>query len=420
MNSLNPVNERSNLKPLLVWLSCLHLNPPISTLHLQSGVDVFLSTPADSVPVPFKVIISESTSENLLLRSFFQANAANRPLVGRYQYRYQVLPLHTEGISRCLFTTKLAQINGILDHVNDWTSPQFQVHGVTNMPLKYQDHYFSPRFLVCEHIFSREEFEGQFVAVLGLHFLNHTFIRAKLTSGGWSFQLPAFPRFCTNELMVYVDGLFLEDENGIDSSNPRPRGGYGIHFPSLPPGWDVCSGLAKNKKYTKKTLDLGVIMRALQLIRMRSIQCGKVNVVTHSDYAVKAFNERVVHCQDQRQLTSNDHLFVHPLVVNALKLEISLLQKVNIAVEVSQGTPASNGKARTLSMLGAQLQNSPPTTSRHCFRLSGPNSRDSRMVLGRSAMIESHPVAQGTPDGLYFGKLPPIGNESWPQQYNSI
>ncbi len=65
--------------------------------------------------------------------------------------------------------------------LNDQTAPQSKVHGISNLPFMHQGHFFSPDFLICDHIFCRQEYETQFVAVLSLYFLLEYFIRTQFS-----------------------------------------------------------------------------------------------------------------------------------------------------------------------------------------------------------------------------------------------
>ncbi|CAD6593211.1 MAG: hypothetical protein ASARMPREDX12_006938 [Alectoria sarmentosa] len=63
--------------------------------------------------------------------------------------------------------------------LDDQTVPPFKADGVTRIPFTHQGHFFSPEFFICDHIFCRQEFELQFVAVLGLDYQKASLSREK-------------------------------------------------------------------------------------------------------------------------------------------------------------------------------------------------------------------------------------------------
>ena len=82
-------NGSTQFQPLSVLLSALHLPPPISALHNLSGIEVSLPISDIASPTRFKAIVSECTSHNLLLKSFYDANICGKIIDGTEYALYQ-------------------------------------------------------------------------------------------------------------------------------------------------------------------------------------------------------------------------------------------------------------------------------------------------------------------------------------------
>lgn len=144
--------------------------------------------------------------------------------------------LADNGISRCAFTSTFGMMQG-QSWLNDQTAPQFKVDGLSRVPFMHQGYFFSPEFLICDHIFCRQEYETQFVAVLSLDFLPEYFIRAQFHEKGWMIQLPPPPPVQISELLVFTDGCCLSNGKAAQNHEAKPvRGGYGIHFATVANG----------------------------------------------------------------------------------------------------------------------------------------------------------------------------------------
>ena len=418
----------TKLQPLLVTLSALHLPPPISALHRLAGTEASLPKSQTNAPINFKAIVSESTDRSLLLKSFYDSNVRGKVFD---RSKYVLSSLADYGTSRCAFTTTFGMMTG-QPPLNDKTAPQFKVDGVSIVPFLHQDYFFSPTFLICDHIFCRQEYETQFVAVLGLDFLAEYFIRAQSNGNGWRIQLPPHPPTQISELPIYTDGCCLS--NGVAAGDPgaKPaRGGYGIHFPTLPNGWDMYGALASNDNHTNQKAELTAVVRALQLVRRRNISCAKISIFTDSKYAVQGLNDWI-----PRLWRSNDYLNVkgHP-VVNAdlfksLDEEVSLSRKRDVPVTLNHVPREQNKKADALSKLGAgsgvpSMKMGIPTKgsseqpeteatgnsgkgSNNGAKagMNGNNEQDGRpkVLLGKDLFEDMKPLVQWTPDGIYWAK----------------
>ena len=136
-----------------------------------------------------QAIVSDCTNKNLLLKSFYDAKVRGKVFD---RTKCVLSTLADNGISRCAFTSTFGMMQG-QSWLNDQTAPQFKVDGLSRVPFMHQGYFFSPGFLICNHIFCRQEYETQFVAILSLDFLWEYFIRAQFHKKGWMIQLPPPP-----------------------------------------------------------------------------------------------------------------------------------------------------------------------------------------------------------------------------------
>ena len=423
-------------QPLSVILSALHLPPPISALHNLSGIEVSFPKSETGAPTTFKAIVSESTTRNLLLKSFYDYNVRGKTF---NKTEYVLSSLADQGISRCAFTTTFGMVAG-QPSLNDQTAPQFQVDGVSYVPFMHQGYFFSPAFLICDHIFCRREYETQFVAVLSLDFLREYFIRAQYHEKGLSIQLPPHPPTQIGELPIYTDGCCLS--NGLAAADPKAkpaRGGYGIHFPTLPSGWDMYGALASSDSHTNQKAELTAVIRALQLVRLRKLNCENISIFTDSKYAEQALNDWIPNLwrfNDYR--TTKNRIVVNADLFRSLDEEVSLSIKRGIPVTLSHIPREQNKKADALSKLGA-ASDEPSVAVRVSNKGSSKETKveatgergkggkkgaeaesssgllqDCRpdLLLGKDLFKKMKPLVQWTPDGVYWAKVQSTGEPS--------
>ena len=418
----------TQLQPLSVMLSALHLPPPISALHNLSGIEVFLPKSDTASSIRFKAIVSETTSHSLLLKSFYDANICGKV----FNRAENVLsPLPTFGISRCAFTTPFSMMIGE-SRLNDQFAPQFDVDGVSDVPFTHQGFSFSPQFLVCDHIFCRQEYEFQFVAVLGLHFLGEYFIRAQSRGKGWMIQLPPPCPDQISELPIFTDGCCLNNGNAAQDPEAKPAlGGYGIHFPTLPDGWDMYGALASGGPHTNQKAELTAVIRALQIVRLRNVPCDKISIFTDSKYAVQGLNDWIPNIwRSNGYLTAKKRPVVNADLFRSLDEEVSLSIKNGVPVTLKHIAREQNRKADALSKSGAAstvpsitLSNPDKGTNRgggdgttekgeQDGNGGGPlkekdsNGEDDRpgLIFGKNLFEMTKPLVQWTPDGFYWVK----------------
>ena len=418
----------TKLQPLLVTLSALHLPPPISALHRLAGTEASLPKSQTSAPVKFKAIVSESTDRSLLLKSFYDSHVRGKVFD---RTNYVLTSLADYGTSRCAFTTTFGMMTG-QPSLNDKTAPQFKVDGVSFVPFLHQGYFFSPAFLICDHIFCRQEYETQFVAVLGLDFLAEYFIRAQSVGNGWRIELPPHPNTQVSELPIYTDGCCLS--NGVaagDREGKPARGGYGIHFPTLPNGWDMYGALASSDSHTNQKAELTAVIRALQLVRRRNISCARINIFTDSNYAVQGLNDWIPRLwRSNGYRNAKGRPVVNADLFKSLDEEVSLSLKRDVPVTLSHVPREQNRKADALSKLGAgsdvpsiKLSNPNKGSSEQPeieatgnpgkgsskgakVGMNGNNEQDGRpeILLGKDLFEHMKPLVQWSPDGVYWAK----------------
>ena len=420
----------TQLQPLLVTLSALHLPPPTSALHYLSGIELFLPNSDTAPPIRFKAIITECTSHSLLLKSFYEANICGKAFNGT---EIRLSPMATLGISHCAFTTRFSMMTG-----NDQMAPQFDVEGVSRISFAHQGYFFRPSFMICDHIFCRQEYETQFVAVLGLDFLREYFIRAQPSEKGWMIQLPPPSLVKISELLVFTSGCCLHDgKAAYDPEAPSALGGYGIHFPTLPNGWDMYGPLASDEPHTNQNAELIAVIRALQIVRLRKIPCEKISIFSDAKYAVDGLNDGIPNLRlSNGYPTAGKRVFVNVDIFRSFDEEVSLSTENGVPMTLNHVPREQNRKAFTLSKRGAASSRPSMTLSylhkgtskgggnearanpeKHGQdgrppKAGSGNGKDGRLelILGEKKFDRTRPLVQWSPDGDYLVEWQP--NES--------
>ena len=411
-------------QPFPVTLSALHLPPGLSTLHTLSGVEVSLPKSEKSDPINFKAIVTESTNVNMLLKSFYDSNVRGKAFDGT---AYVLSTLAEQGISRCAFTTSFGILKG-LPPLNDRTVPQFKVDGLSQVPFTYQGYFFSPPFLICDHIFSRQEFESQFVAVLSLDFLREYFIQAQYHKTGWEIQLPPSPPTQISELPIYADGCCVSKGlAALNSEDMSLRGGYGIHFPTLPSGWDMYGALASSDSHTIQKAELTALIRALRLVHLRKVPCTSISLFTNSKYAVQGLNEDIPNrWRSNGYRTSKNREVVNADLFRSLDEEVTLSNERGVPVTLSHVPRDQSKEADALAKRGAAsgvpslaISNIHKGRSKEAEeQAAGKKGKGTKaevdggteqavrpeMLLGKDAIEKAKPLVQWTPDGMYWAR----------------
>ena len=386
------------LSPCSITLSMLHASKDISTLDRMSGVEMILPGDANNPPVTFKAVLQDSTSKSLILESFFQSYVAGKTFNG---VPCSKSSLGSFGISRVAFSTTLGTMRGE-DPLNDRTAPKWEVSGIGTVPFQHQSYAFTHNFFVVKQIFHRREFESQFVAVLGMDFLKHHFIRAQWTDSGFQLDLPARPPPTLEELTVFTDGCCLS--NGQTQENPA-RAGYGIHFPQLSRDWDIANLLSVEEKQTNQRAELIAVIRAIQLICVRGISCNRLRILTDSMYAVQGLNQWIPMWRANGYRTAQKKAVANQDLFQTMDREVEAFRSNGVALVLEHVPREANRVADGLAKAGAQGQ--PGSAG---FSLSTKHVQDAEKtgrpagILGRGLFDDYKPLVQWTPDGLYWAK----------------
>ncbi|KAL8817790.1 MAG: hypothetical protein Q9191_008078 [Dirinaria sp. TL-2023a] len=366
----------------------------------MSGVEMILPGDVDTPPVTFKAIVQDSTSRSLILESFFRAHVAGKTLEG---VTCSQRSLGSVGISRVAFSTTLGNMRGE-DPLNDKTAPKWKVSGIGTVHLQHQGYSFKHDFFVVNHIFCRHEFESQFVAILGMDFLQHYFIRAQWTDNGFQLELPARPPDTLEELVVFTDGCCLS--NGQSQDNPA-RGGYGIHFPQLSRDWDIGNLLPLEEKHTNQRAELVAVIRALHFIYARGIPCNRIRVLTDSMYAVQGLNDWIPMWKTNGYRTAQKKAVANKDLFQIMDKAVEVFRSDGVALVLEHVPREANRVADGLAKAGAR---GPPGSIG--FSLQDAEARGpGRGILGRNLFDEYKSLVQWTPDGLYWSKSSYAGGD---------
>ncbi len=405
------------LRPCTVTLSQVHLN---SAPDFEEYLGLIITIPATQTeaPVHFGALVQETNTRSLMLESFYDTHVANKdfPSVGaRHEDSYyEKDPLSKVGISHCVFQNAMALMNGENDP-NDRTSPNFKVSGVSNVPFFLEGCFFSQSFFLLDHIFAKQEREFQFVAVLGLDFLRDNFVRARWVSPGYELKLPPVTSTPLDELVIYTSGCCL----GTGPSGTVGQAGYGIHFDNLPldnpTDWDMGSPLSHREKHTKQRAELIAVIRALQILHIRRIMCGKIRILTDSNYVVEGLNELSPNWRSgsKKRGVANADLF------QRLERFASFFVDMDVAISLHHVPREENRIAGALSKASAASTAGGPN-----FKVPSPDGSEEvfvktddrpMLVLSRETYNETQPMIQWTPDGVHWPhyRTPP---ESSPTQ----
>lgn len=380
------------LKPFPITLSALHLDSSISALHFHSGLEVCLPASDTSPSLRLKVVIVESTTRNLILKSFYDAHIADKTFNG---IQYKSTPLLDLGISRCAFATASGWMQG-QPKLDDQNAPQFKVDGLTRITFQYEGQSFSPQFFTCDHIFSRHEYESQFVAVLGLEFLKEYFVRAQWTETGWDMRLVPNIHRKNYTLDVYIHLCRLTSGAG------HVRSGYGIRIPSLRWGMRGAPSSDIDSLYARTGIIAAI--RALQFLRKRKIFCAIIRIFINSEYAVKGLNEYIPTWRENGYRTFGGDEVVNADLFKSLDKEVLLLKHKKIQVTMAEiGAKAKKASYKiAVDISSSSARDDFPTLSVPDRQVNTSNGSTQKMMLGRDLMIHARPWVQWTPDGSYW------------------
>ena len=375
-----------SLQPYVIDLSMLHEASEMSSLPVLTGVDMCLSNAKSGVA--FKAIVQDSTSDTLILESFYNTHIAGKTID---DVTYDKSSLGDVGISRIAFSTMRGKVRGE-DPLHDRLAPKFRVKGVGKVPVCHQGHRFTLTCFIFDHIYGLREFESSFPLVIGGKSLRECFLRAQWTETGYSLDLPLLPA-PIEELIIYTDGSCLS--NGR-SEQKTASAGYGIHFPQLSRDWDIAIQLCITDHHTNQRAELLAVIRALQLVQVRSLGCRRVSIFTDSMYAVQGLNEWIPKWRTTNYRTAQKKKVGNADLLKLLDQEVTKSKNQGIPVALKHVPREENTAADTLAKSGAQGSS---TQSKLNDLLCSTNGK---MGVGRGFFDEVRPLVQWSPDGAYW------------------
>ena len=265
-----------------------------------SAPDIF----EDRDAIPFRAIVDIGTADSFVTSSFIAANATSNDTF----FGDQVLTATPRPTNRVQFTfSPQYRQEG---HNN--TTLQLAISGRICVPIEIEGHLFWAHFYICEEIMAKDEHAKIFPVILGSRFLEQIFVQIQSAEGGWLIRLPplAPPEF-TN-LAVYTHGC--REDVGTPATEGLPvkeaKHGYGIHFPSLPAGWDMHAAARPETPciVTTELAELVAVARALNFVYERLIRpyrnrvgsslgggprCKKIIIYTESNDAISGFHNHL-------------------------------------------------------------------------------------------------------------------------------
>lgn len=261
-----------------IFLGPVHLPAPFCTLAVAPVIDALIPESNGREPVPFKTFLANKTTECLMLESFFNAHIRN------INPDTTVLSLSSMGLSNLEFRNFFGPTTNI------------KAVGLTMVHFMHEGHDFVCIFILVDHLFAQRESESQYPAVLGTRFYVEAQIIATRYKGGWKPRLPPPSNSASTDcLAVYTHGccIYQDLSDSKEKKGFETRAGFGVHFPSLPQGWDFGGSLDPSEPQNNQRAELKAIFRALWHIRTRNIKCETVQIYTDSHYAVTGFNEQM-------------------------------------------------------------------------------------------------------------------------------
>ncbi|KAL8787099.1 MAG: hypothetical protein Q9195_007927 [Heterodermia aff. obscurata] len=381
-----PQTSAKPLQPYVIDLSMLHDASEVSSLPALTGIDVYLSN-AESA-VAFKAIVQDSTSDTLILDSFYNTHIAGKSIDG---VTYRASSLEELGISRIAFSTVVGKIKGE-DPLRDRCAPKFRVKGVGKVPVCHRGCRFTLTCFIFDHIYGLHDFESTFPLVIGGKSLKECFLRAQWTETGYTLDLP-LPPAPMEELIIYTDGSCLS--NG-QSEQKMACAGYGIHFPQLSRDWDIALQFSTIEKHTNQRAELLAVIRALQLVQVRSLGCKRISIFTDSMYAVQGLNEWIPKWRTTNYRTAQKKRVGNADLFQLLDQEVNKSTVQGVPVVLSHIPREGNTVADALARTGAQGSSAQSKLNNLIYSMNG------KMGIGRLVFNKVKPLVQWSPDGAYW------------------
>ena len=376
------------LQPYVINLSMLHLDSDISNLPSMAGVGFCLSNAESAAAVAFKAILQDSTSDSLILESFYNSHIAGQTIDGSTYCKSSLTEL---GISRTAFLTVIGKIKDE-NPLHDRYAPAFNVKGVGKVPICYRGYRFTISCFILDHIYGLRSFESRFPLVIGGSSLDECFLRAQWTEAGYAVDLPLLPA-PVEDLIIYTDGSCLR--NG-ESEQKTARAGYGIHFPQLSRDWDIANQLSITESHTNQRAELLAVIRALQLVRARNLSREQVSIFTDSMYAVQGLNEWIPKWRTNNYRTAQKKRVSNADLFQLLDHEVNESIAQGVPVVLNHVPRKENPIADTLAKAGAQGSSSQSQLYNLLARMDG------KMSVGSHLLNKARPLVQWSPDGAYW------------------
>ena len=374
------------LQPYVIDLSMLHAASTVSNLPRMTGIDMSLSKAGSTAAVAFKAIMQDSTSDSLILESFYNSHIAGK---GVGDITCRKISLNSLGISRVAFSTMFGKMHG-QNPLRDPNAPKFKVKGMARVPVCHQGYQFTLNCFILDHIYELRDFESSFPLVIGGKSLREYFLRGQWTEAGYALDLPPRPA-SIDELIIHTDGSCLS--NGQSVQNPA-RAGYGIHFPQLSRDWDIANQLSKTEKHTNQRAELLAVIRALQLVQARSLDCKQISIFTDSMYAVQGLNEWIPKWRTNKYRTAHKKTVSNADLFKLLDQEVNKSMDQGVPIVLSHVPREENTVADTLARAGAEGS----------FNQSLLHSMQESGVIGRPFFEKARPLVQWSPDGEYWAR----------------
>lgn len=112
--------------------------------------------------------------------------------------------------------------------------------------------------------------------------------------------------------------------------------------------------LASSDGHTNQKAELTAVIRALQLVRLRRVQCGKLSIFTDSKYVIQGLNEWIPDLwRSNGYRTAKNLVVVNAELFKSLDVEVTLSMERGIPVTLSHVPREQNKKVDALAKLGA-------------------------------------------------------------------
>ena len=315
--------------------------------------------------VPFKAMVSFESNASYITNEFVSNNLTASDL-----FYGSIVPIRVNRTKNCKVDVRYTPPRQTPPRQeSDRDVAQLGLSGDIEFPIEIEGHRFLATFLICAGLFTLDESKNNFTGTLGQNFLAFYCLRLQWARGAWLLQLPPpAPREMGN-VIIHAHGC-------------REAGtcGYGIHFSTLPDGWDIYSGYDMHDSVDfKNEVEIVAVFRALQLFYNRLMRvganktlpwslpsslptkpyCKRVLVHTTSEYVIKGFHEGLPKWRVNGFKTNRRTAVVNMEWWMALGLLTQLLHGIGVVVALIRAKEADINVAKKLARIGAWGQRRP-------------------------------------------------------------